>query len=238
MPDFEQPTTSANIPYVVLIIDESGSMLVSRDTTVSAMNDYIQGLKLSLPAETKVTVVKFDSDYSQRVNNQVVRINKLFDAVPLSEARVIVLEDYTPTGGTPLYDAIGKTIIEIDALVAENPGPVYVAVLTDGAENTSREFKSDAVKRLIEERQTKSGWTFAFMGVDIDSYATGSVMGFRAGDTVNLSRGTIVGSSASLSASIGRKYGASETMDEVAYAAWNATDATFTAEDRSKIEKK
>ena len=55
---------------------------------------------------------------------------------------------------------------------------------TDGAENSSREFDRGKIFELVTERQ-KAGWTFVFLGANIDSYATGGAIGYASGSTSN-----------------------------------------------------
>lgn len=254
MPDFEQPTSHP--PHVVLVVDESGSMAVSRETTVSAINDYLQGLKSSLPADARVTVVKFDSGMSTMggtvsagaalgatliqpnpVSLDTVRIEKLFDRVRLGEVRLITPNDYTPRGMTPLYDAIGRTVTGLDETLTKEPAPVYLGIITDGAENSSREFRLETVRKMIEER-VERGWTFAFLGVDIDAYAAGSSFGIKAGDTVQLSRSKLDAGIQAYAASTSRKFGAfaASGADMKSYATWNKADDTFGAEDKKSLE--
>lgn len=250
MPDFEQPADP--IPYVVLVVDESGSMSTSHATTISAINEYLLGLKSSLPADARVTLVKFDSDYAPRSGRgpvgQRIRITNLFDGVRLADVRELTRADYSPAGGTPLHDAIGHTIKRVDDLVKAAAGPVYFGVITDGEENSSVEYKLDAVQALVKDRMENHSWTFAFMGVDINAYAAGGSLGFRAMDTVSLSRDKIGATASVLGRSVGAKFGvfasayASNGGDMAAtrmsYDAFNATDATFKDEDRKDIETK
>jgi hypothetical protein len=47
-----------------------------------------------------------------------------------------------------------------------------------------RENSKKTIRDLIEERQ-KSGWTFAFLGADIDAYTAASAIGISKGNTAN-----------------------------------------------------
>lgn len=237
-----------------MIVDESGSMSPSRSTTVSAINDYLQGLKTSLPADTRVTVVKFDSGYvSTRPINiggvdvitslgstDRVNISKLFDQTPLQDVRVITEADYAPRGGTPLHDAIGRTVTGLDKTVAVEPAPVFLTILTDGEENESTEFTLAAIKSLIEQRTTQ-GWTITFMGVDIDAYAAGARYGVRQTSTVALKRNKIDEAAGALTRSTTSLYASSVAMASSGssfadYGRTNSTMDTFTAEEKGNLE--
>lgn len=260
MPDFEQPDGWTKRPHIVLVVDESGSMSASRETVVATINDYLGGLKTSLPPEARVTVVKFDSGYNARPlatlpnayplglggfsafnRTEYVRIERLFDQVPLGDVRPLTQADYTPQGGTPLHDAIGRTINQLDAALAREPAPVYFAILTDGHENSSTEFTLNTVKQLIQVRRER-GWTISFMGVDIDAYAASHSFGITRGDTVSMTRSTMSSFGAELSGSVRAKYATATTMaaggsNLADYATWNETDATFKDEAKAKLEE-
>jgi len=59
---------------------------------------------------------------------------------------------------------------------------VILVVFTDGQENASMRMKQKAVLQRVEEKK-KLGWTFVFLGADIDSYATGGSLGYARGST-------------------------------------------------------
>ncbi|WP_405133781.1 hypothetical protein [Nocardia sp. NBC_01388] len=63
---------------------------------------------------------------------------------------------------------------------AERPGTVILVVLTDGHENSSREWSHAAVKALITQQQDIYHWNFLFLGANIDAVAIGTDMGFSA----------------------------------------------------------
>lgn len=233
MPDFESSNYD-QITHVVLLIDESGSMFPSREAVVTTVNDYVQGLKGKISGQSRVTIVKFDSEGWNELTK--VRVVKVFDNVPLSEVREFKLADYRPNGGTPLHDAIGKTVNAVTDFVKSNPGPVFFSILTDGAENSSREFKLNAIRALIEER-TEAGWTFNFMGVDINAYHDGAKFGASVYNTVSIKRGKLDALATSLVNSTVEGvalYGSSATVSE--YASRNKLRASFKSADKANLE--
>lgn len=259
MPDFEDPKDfpTADVAHIVALVDESGSMSRSRETTVSALNEYIDGLRSSLPEDTLVTINKFTSHwfvdptsaaittalagatattFFGRAGVSKLRMTPLVDRVKLKDVPTFKLSDYTPTAGTPLLDAIGTTITRIDAEVKETPGPVFLAILTDGGENESTSFRLEQIRGMIDTRQ-QAGWTIAFIGVDIDAYADAAKYGISPHSTVSVNRDNIQSSMSMTGAAVSRKFDASRTMDRATYASWNSGDATYSAEDKAKVEK-
>ena len=60
-------------------------------------------------------------------------------------------------------------------------------IVTDGYENASREYTSDAIKQLIEEK-TKEGWLILYLGADHDAFKQSRDMGFESAKTLHYSK--------------------------------------------------
>ena len=66
-------------------------------------------------------------------------------------------------------------------------------IITDGEENSSREYSAEKVKAQIESQKTKYGWEFIFLGANIDAVQTAGRFGIapdRAIDYLADSEGT------------------------------------------------
>lgn len=66
-------------------------------------------------------------------------------------------------------------------------------IITDGEENSSREYSAEKVKAQIERQKTKYGWEFIFLGTNIDAVQTAGRFGIapdRAIDYLADSEGT------------------------------------------------
>jgi hypothetical protein len=50
-------------------------------------------------------------------------------------------------------------------------------IITDGEENSSREYSPERIKAQIERQRTKYGWEFIFLGANIDAVRTASRFG-------------------------------------------------------------
>lgn len=233
-------------PHIVLLLDESGSMQASRRETVNSANEYIAKLKEELPGGSILSVVKFTTGEVERpvtfglppVPSTGIKITRLIDQKPLKDVKPLTIDDYTPSAWTPLYDAIGSTI---NAITVKDV-PVFFAIVTDGAENASREFNRDSVMKLITDKTAK-GWTFAFMGVDIEAYGEASSLGVMAVNTVSATRSTF-GTAMKMSAADSvKRYASYEAQASMGtsfgdWAIQNATEATFDAKDKAEVEKK
>lgn len=165
---------------VSVVLDRSGSMESTRLDTVAGFNEYLNGLRADKESDYRISLTQFDTNGAASLPELTVT----FDDKPLDEVADLALKQYVPRGGTPLYDAIGECVRRTDP----KGRAVIIVVITDGAENSSKEFTRDLVKNLIKSKEAE-GWTFVFLGADIDSYATSSTMAFAASNTSNYTKG-------------------------------------------------
>ena len=147
--------------YNLIIVDESGSMNHLREATLSGINETIGTIRnaqkeFSETQEHNLTLVTFDS-YSNRPD-----VRTLIDCQPINE--IGEFKDYMPNGCTPLYDAMGQSLTRLHNRIKKDAdASAVVTVLTDGLENASREWRADALRRLIEQLK-EEGWSFSYMG--------------------------------------------------------------------------
>jgi hypothetical protein len=78
-----------------------------------------------------------------------------------------------------LNDAIGITVRKVEA---DQPkvDKVVTVIMTDGEENSSREWTHDAVRGLIEQKENEGSWTFVFLGAGLDAWHQGRSYGVQA----------------------------------------------------------
>lgn len=159
----------------LLIVDESGSMQSLYNAALTGMNETLNSIrKLAKECpeqEQEVTLVTFDSSH----------YNKIFDGKKALKTRDLTSKDYRPGGCTPLYDAMGKALTELEPKVKEDEA-VLVTVITDGYENASCEYSLSEIRALVE-RLDKAGWLFSYIGANQDAAKVGAEMGIQ--DTLN-----------------------------------------------------
>ncbi|MBP5468305.1 MAG: hypothetical protein J6Z11_03580 [Candidatus Riflebacteria bacterium] len=66
----------------------------------------------------------------------------------------------------------------------ERPNKTMFVIITDGYENSSREFSSAKVKELITEQKQKNDWEFLFLGANMDAVETANTYGIDADKAV------------------------------------------------------
>ena len=176
-----------NLTELVFILDRSGSMAGLEEDTIGGFNSMIAKQK-DEEGECYVTTVLFDHE-----------IDTLHDRKKLSEIAPLTDKDYTVRGCTALIDAIGITVNKIAnihkyARKEDVPATTMFVITTDGMENASKEYSSDKVKRIIEDKK-KDGWEFLFIGANIDAVETAKHFGISEDRAVNYhadKRGTSV----------------------------------------------
>ena len=181
---------------ITMIMDESGSMAVARDSTIAGFNEFVQGQRASeaTAGVGYLTLIKFDSPV----------IKTVYSARPLNEVPVLDHTGYAPGGGTNLLDAIGHAITSVNTVLAEKkkndrPG-VIITIMTDGEENSSTRYTNQQIKDMVAAAE-KADWTFQFLGANIDAFSVGSTFGMSAANSVNYSTSNMGDTFASVSAS-------------------------------------
>lgn len=150
---------------LICILDRSGSMASCRTDMEGGFNTFIEQQK-RVPGKCRVQLHQFDTEFDTVWKRQ-----------PLGDVGTYSLE---PRGMTALLDAIGKTLTGLK----ERPDRNHIVVIvTDGQENSSREFNRSRIKEMIEERQAK-GWSFVFMGAGIDAFSEAGSVGISRGSTM------------------------------------------------------
>jgi hypothetical protein len=190
-------------------------MAWTREATISGFNEFLETQQREVP-DARLSLLLFDTTYQQRYTD-----------VPVKDAELLTPKNYEPSGNTALYDAIGRSIREVESL-EEEPDKVVFVIVTDGEENSSREFTQREIFDLIEwHKNENKGWSFTFLGANQDSYATSAALGIGANATMNYNQ-TQRGTQAAFFAV------ASATMD---YAKGNTSEVAYDTDTRSKVEK-
>lgn len=163
------PPTSSQTTHAFFLLDRTGSMSGKEIAVKNGFNSFVEEQNGVRAGRMFLDVAQFDSENPFEL---------LLEKKPIAD--VVPLERFEPRATTPLYDAISD-MIDHAARVADTPD-VIVVVFTDGAENASTRASKKSVLQRVEEKK-KLGWTFVFLGSNIDAYATGSGLGYARGST-------------------------------------------------------
>jgi hypothetical protein len=158
-----------------LIVDRSGSMSDCIDATINGFNEQINRIRsiaMEFPEQDiriGYTIFNFSIDMPAVAQD-------LNTISPLSRS------NYVPTGSTALYDAIGKTTLQLEAFTdhhSDLPVTYVVVVLTDGYENASQMFTLQNIRSMISRLEATGRWTFSFIGATLDAVAVAAQMSFK-----------------------------------------------------------
>jgi uncharacterized protein YegL len=165
-----QPLKQKQRVLVNVILDKSGSMASKLNDVIEGFNAYIDGLAKEDQVDYLFSLTLFDTLVAYR-----------HVAIPLPDVKKLDPKSYVPGGNTALNDAIGITVRKVEA---DKPqvDKVITVIMTDGEENSSREWTLDAVKALIEQKEKEGVWTFVFLGAAPDAWAQGMSYGIPAGN--------------------------------------------------------
>ena len=148
----------------LIILDESGSMSGLEKVSVDGVNETIQTIKSSyeqLPEQKQLmTFVTFSDKYGKPYR-------KRFELADISTVDTYQLSEYQPGGTTPLYDTMGNTLTELEKVATEND-IVLVTIITDGYENSSREYDAEKIRELVKRLDEKD-WVFTYIGANQDA---------------------------------------------------------------------
>jgi hypothetical protein len=205
--------------HITMILDRTGSMESIRDDTIGGFNTFLKQQKQE-PGRATMTLVQFDTQNPYEV------IHKF---KPLKDIPDLTRETFVPRAATPLLDAMGRGINDLEDTLADlprgkRPTGIVMVIITDGEENSSREFSKYQIAKMVRERQEKAGWQFVFLSADLAAINDAIALGVRQGSAMAFDR-TAQGTSQAFAASArwvsGYRSGRNESL-------------SFTKEDRGQ----
>lgn len=181
--------TDQNFTAIAVLMDRSGSMQLIKTDAEGALNSFVEEQR-KVDGKATLRLSQFDNEYET-----------VFESVDLADVKPITLQ---PRGSTALNDGIGHLVTDFGAELAampedERPGKVLVVIVTDGHENSSREWSVNTVRDLVEAQRDKYGWEFVFLAAGQDAVLTGQSYGFSAGSSLTFDTANIGTTSSMLS---------------------------------------
>ena len=172
----------SDLTDITLVVDRSGSMGSIREDAEGGVNAFIEEQKRA-DGEAVLTLVQFDTEYEF-----------LHRGVPIDDVKSYKL---APRGLTALLDAVGRAINETGSRLAampeeQRPGLVVFVIVTDGLENSSREFSRARIREMIQHQQEKYDWQFTFLGADQDAFAEAGGMGIDSAGVAQFAKDNVL----------------------------------------------
>lgn len=134
----------------LILIDASGSMQNRVSDVKGGLMKLFSDIREQKDVNQHTVVCDFSDDF--RV---------LVSSVDTKDLDTSVIEKYGTRGSTALFDAIKKSF----DIVPKGMDGVFVSIITDGEENSSKECTSIEAKKLISKGK-ENRWGITFMGCD------------------------------------------------------------------------
>ncbi|QDT39848.1 vWA domain-containing protein [Stratiformator vulcanicus] len=179
---------------ITLVVDRSGSMQQVHSDAEGGVNSFISEQALE-EGDAVLTLVQFDTEYEF-----------VHRGVPIGD---VPKYELVPRGMTALLDAVGRAINETGERLSrmseqDRPGLVIFVIMTDGHENSSREFDKGQLRNMIERQQKDYNWQFTFLGANQDAFAEAGGMGMHASGAANFAQDKVAAAYAMTSAKVSR----------------------------------
>lgn len=144
-----------------------------RTDAEGGLNSFIDKQK-GEPGACLFSLVQFDTEYEF-----------LYKGTPIKDVLACAL---VPRGMTALLDAVGRAIVETGERLkimdeSQRPGLVVFVIITDGQENSSKEFTKAKIGEMIRHQTDVYKWQFTFLGANVDAFAEAGGIGIAAACT-------------------------------------------------------
>jgi hypothetical protein len=165
---------------ISFIQDRSGSMSSVWEETLSGFKTYVKDMQADQQKDSEVSYLFSLTTFDTQIETPYL-------GVPIDKVDGDELKKHGPRGSTALYDAIGKTLQAHDDDKSLTFDKAIVVIVTDGQENSSREWSKTALHAAIDERIKRGNWTFTYLGTQPETWddATSLGMGVGASATYN-----------------------------------------------------
>jgi len=191
-----------------------------RTDAIGAVNSYLRQVKDDKDMEASISLITFDTQ----------SIDLIRDKAPAGSCAELAASEYQPRAGTPLLDAVGHGVAVLDKRKGAGERCI-LAIMTDGLENSSREYTKETIKALLDRKQKEEGWLVLYLGAGHDAWAQASAMGLHAGNVSAFDKRAIEASMAAFGARSKRYAMAADAADE-------AVLGGFTEEERADMKSK
>jgi hypothetical protein len=154
---------------ITIILDRSGSMNIIKYDVIEEFNQFIKEFKTT-SLETKFNLIQFNDTVERVIINQKVETIDFLNE-----------NNYKPEGCTSLYDAVGDTLNQkIKFLKTKRKlRDVTIAIITDGRENSSKDYSRKMIKELVTKCKEKLNWKILFLAANQNSVLEGERFGIK-----------------------------------------------------------
>jgi len=177
--DMKQASNSNKAIVNLFILDASSSMSSIQAQIISGFNEQVDMI-IEMSKNSNIRSFAGLSLYSSVVDIKFLAedIDKLYKLDHMN---------YLCYGATAMYDGIGQSVKALDDKLGSliNACNVVVTILTDGKENASVKYCGPQISDIIEEYRKNYGWSFNFIGANIDVENLANTLNISKGNTMS-----------------------------------------------------
>jgi len=169
--------------HTYILLDRTGSMSPIWDEALGSVNAYAKSLaddSDGREVDGKITVAVFDAQDG-------IQYDVLRRGVWADDWTDITNDEASPRGMTPLFDAIGRTVIVAET---DKPEKAIIVIMTDGQENASREFDKKSANAALD-RARERGWEVVFLGAEYANFSDAEAVGVSGSKSMAIGSGNI-----------------------------------------------
>lgn len=175
---------------IICVLDRSTSIRTSGliEKTIEGFNSFLADQKKAI-GKAKLTLCLFDGGTGGAHGSVPGKTYEIIhDRVDIQSVPELNTTTFSPRGMTALFDALGSTL---DAVYNkwknsdERPDKVIFLIMTDGEENSSKEYDQKTVFDMIKKHQVEDKFVFLFIGANIDTMKAGGSLGISKGNTMS-----------------------------------------------------
>ena len=169
--------------HICIVLDRSGSMDSIKDDMIGGLNKLLKDQR-EAPGKATLSLYRFDHEIELLSNFVDLKLIGSFNKGTLD-----------PRGSTALLDAIGFAINETGRVLGQTqeqlrPSKVIFLIITDGEENSSKEFSYTEIAEKIKHQTETYKWEFVFLGANQNAITTGSKIGIAKANAMTYAPNT------------------------------------------------
>jgi hypothetical protein len=178
--------------YYQIILDMSASMGDCLNETINGFNKQMESIaqlqEKHPEQEFLVSLTTFNSE--SKIQFEFLKPNTDIGLTKRSRwwHRNADQIQYSPSGMTALYDAIGQSCESVMSKAKEeldnNLATVVVVIITDGHENASNSYKYEDVQDMIKSLENTENWIFNYMSSTPDYVEYSKGMNIKKENTI------------------------------------------------------
>jgi len=159
---------------ICFVQDRSDSMSSVWEETLSGFKTYIAHMSADQKKDSEVSYLFSLTTFDTQIDTPYL-------GVAIDKVDGDILKKFGPRGSTALYDAVGKTLQALDDDKSLTFDKAIVVIVTDGQENSSREWSKTALHAAIDERIKRGNWTFTYLGTQPETWDDANSLGVGVG---------------------------------------------------------